>query len=103
MVHKQFGGIIKMINEKEFGDKYLELIQIVENELDLVNKGLNKRSSQQLKTIIIDLKKMNIIKDLNQFMPSYPRFIVDSWDFDDLLGIELLKFYELYKKIQINN
>ena len=89
-----------MIKVKEFEAKYIELVQTVESELDLVKKGLNERSSQQLKTIIIDLNKMNDIRDSNQFLPSYPRFIVDSWDFSDSLGIELLRFYELYKKIK---
>ncbi|MPM65191.1 hypothetical protein SDC9_112083 [bioreactor metagenome] len=89
-----------MIRVKEFEDKYSELIQTVESELDLVNKGLKEKSNQQLKSIISDLNKMNAIRDSNQFLPRYPRFIVDSWDFSDLLGIELLKFYELYKKIK---
>ncbi len=89
-----------MIRVKEFEDKYIELIQTVESELDLANNGLKERSNQQLKTIIIDLNKMNDIRDSNQFLPSYPRFIVDSWDFSDSLGIELLKFYEIYKKIK---
>ncbi|GAU76355.1 hypothetical protein [Fusibacter sp. 3D3] len=89
-----------MIRVKEFEDKYIELIQTVESEMDLVRKGLKDKSNQQLKTIIFDLNKMNNIRDSNQFVPSYPRFIVDSWDFSDSLGIELLKFYELYKKIK---
>ncbi len=89
-----------MIRVKVFEDKYIELIQTVENEIDLVKNGLKERSNQQLKTIIFDLNKMNDIRNSNQFVPSYPRFIVDSWDFSDSLGIELLKFYELYKKIK---
>lgn len=99
MVYKQFGGINKMIKVTEFENKYNELVQIVTRELDLVNRGLKKRSHLQLKSIINDINKMNEIRDSNIFLPSFPRFIVDSWDFSDSLGIELLNFYELYKKI----
>ncbi|SCP99895.1 hypothetical protein [Anaerobium acetethylicum] len=89
-----------MINTNDFEDMYNGLIVTVESEMELVEKGLTKRSKQQLKTIMYDLNKMNDTRDSKLFVPSYPRFIVDSWDFSDTLGIELLKLYELYKKIK---
>jgi len=89
-----------MIKVKEFEDKYVELFETVESEIELVNKGLKRRSIQQLETIINDLKIMIKIKDSNLFLPSYPRFIIDSRDYNDSLGIELLKFNELYRKIK---
>lgn len=30
---------------------------------------------------------------------SYPRIIIDSWDYSDQLGVELVELAELYKKI----
>lgn len=89
-----------MIKIKEFEEKYIELFETVESEMEFVKKGLKKRSIQQLETIINDIKIMNKIKDSNLFLPSYPRFIIDSWDYSDSLGIELLKFNELYRKIK---
>lgn len=89
-----------MIKVKEFEDMYIELFETIESEIELVNKGLKKRSIHQLETIINDVKIMIKIKDSNLFLPSYPRFIIDSWDYSDLLGIELLKFNELYRKIK---
>lgn len=89
-----------MINTKKFEDKYNELIFIVENEIEMVEKGVSKRSSQQLKTIVHDMNKMNEIRGAKQYVPSFPRFIVDSWDFNDSLGLELLKLFELYKRMK---
>lgn len=35
----------------------------------------------------------------NKCLPlSYPRIVVDSWDFQDKLGMELLDLAELYKR-----
>lgn len=96
----QIGGTNKMIKVKEFEDMYIELFETIESEIELVNKGLKKRSNHQLETIINDVKIMIKIKDSNLFLPSYPRFIIDSWDYNDSLGIELLKFNELYRKIK---
>ncbi|ONK25443.1 hypothetical protein BVE86_10230 [Streptococcus azizii] len=33
------------------------------------------------------------------FFPTYPRIIIDSWNFDDELGLELLRLNEYYKRI----
>ena len=89
-----------MINTKKFEDKYNELILVVENEIKMVDKGVSKRSSQQLKTIVHDMDKMNEFRDAKLYAPSFPRFIVDSWDYNDSLGIELLKLFEMYKRMK---
>ncbi|PGT91625.1 hypothetical protein [Bacillus sp. AFS040349] len=47
----------------------------------------------------------NFYKDIEQMMeskshiPSYPRFITDTWDFSSELGVQLLDLYELFKKL----
>ncbi len=33
------------------------------------------------------------------FVPSYPRIIVDMWDFNSKLGERLLNLYDMYKKV----
>ncbi|MBF0786840.1 MULTISPECIES: hypothetical protein [unclassified Streptococcus] len=33
------------------------------------------------------------------FFPTYPRIIIDSWNFDDELELELLRLNEYYKRI----
>ena len=50
----------------------------------------------QLQTILTELQKSNTQKNI---ILSYPRIIVDSWDYSDQLGMELLGLAELYKKI----
>lgn len=52
----------------------------------------------QLKMTISELDKMNQVRDMNLFMPFYPRGIADSWDFNDSLGKELLKVLDVYMK-----
>lgn len=50
----------------------------------------------QLQIILKELQSSSKIKNMNL---CYPRFIVDSWDYSDQLGIDLLELAELYKKI----
>ena len=87
-----------MTDIKNFENKYSELVLVVKREIEMVEIGESKKSIQQLRTIINDMGKMNEARNTKQFMPSFPRFIVDSWDFNDSLGLELLKFYAAYKK-----
>jgi hypothetical protein len=46
------------------------------------------------------MSKMNEIREAKQYVPSFSRFIVDSWDLNDSLGLELLKLHEMYNKIK---
>ncbi|MEE1255314.1 MAG: hypothetical protein UHN47_02190 [Lachnospiraceae bacterium] len=56
-------------------------------------------SVEQLEMTIIELNKMNQVRDMREFMPYYPRGISDSWDFNDKLGKELLKVLDSYIKL----
>ena len=73
-----------------------ELQQKIELEIEKVKVGQSKKNMVQLQTILTELKKINMQKNV---ILSYPRIIVDSWDYSDQLGMELLELAELYGKI----
>ena len=50
----------------------------------------------QLQTILIELQASSRQRNVTL---SYPRIIIDSWDYSDQLGVELVELAELYKKI----
>ena len=75
--------------------KNLESQQHVKKEIDLAQKGLSDKSYAQLRSILDELESMLNEKGLSVY---YPRIIVDSWDFNDQLGLELLELEELYKR-----
>lgn len=54
--------------------------------MENIKKGISKKNLTQLNVILEELEKtLN-----NKCLPlSYPRIIVDSWDFQDILGMEL--------------
>lgn len=56
-----------------------------------------KKNKTQLISILKELEKTMIRKCLPLL---YPRVIVDSWNHEDGLGIELLELAELYRKMK---
>ncbi|GAA0306182.1 hypothetical protein GGQ92_002892 [Gracilibacillus halotolerans] len=44
-------------------------------------------------------KDIELMIESKSHIPSYPRIITDTWDFNSELGIQLLDLYELYKKL----
>lgn len=81
--------------EDKFKKKNEDVQQRVRRELEYVKKGQSKKDYVQLSDILEELEKMMN----NKCLPlCYPRIIVDSWDFNDDLGIELLDLAELYKR-----
>ena len=82
--------------EERFNKKNSELQQKIEVEIVKVKEGQSKRNMVQLQTILAELQKSNMQKNV---ILSYPRIIVDSWDYSDELGVELLELAELYRKI----
>lgn len=82
--------------EEKFYKKNIELQTKVSVELEKVNKGLSKKSSSQLQIILKELYSMERVKGL---IISYPRIIIDSWDYSDSLGLELMELAEQYKKM----
>lgn len=67
----------------------------VQEEMENVKQGKSKRSIVQLQTILNELKNA---ENVQGFIFSFPRMIIDSWDYSDKLGRELMEYTDLYKK-----
>ena len=75
--------------------KNIDIQLRVRREMEYVQKGQSNKNYAQLSNILEELEKMLNSKNLKL---CYPRMIVDSWDFTDELGLELLDLAELYKR-----
>lgn len=82
--------------EERLYKKNVELQNKVSAEIQKVNKGLSEKSISQLQTILKELDSMEKAKGL---IIRYPRIIIDSWDYPDSLGLELVELAEQYKKV----
>lgn len=82
--------------EEKFLTRNNELQKEVLLEIEKARGGYSSKNIVQLQTILKELQESFIVpkKPL-----SYPEFIIDSWDYSDPLGIELVKLAELYKSI----
>ncbi len=65
-------------------------------EIEKVKRGQSVKNMLQLQGILEELKNSCIKKDIPLY---YPNVIVDSWDYSDPLGIELMELAALYEKI----
>ncbi|MCI8925889.1 MAG: hypothetical protein HFI45_18255 [Lachnospiraceae bacterium] len=83
------------ITEK-LSKKNNELQKKVISEIEKVKVGQSKKNILQLQTILNELQNSDKKRDMTL---SYPRTIIDSWDYSDQLGNELIELAELYKKI----
>lgn len=86
-----------MTIEDKFYGKNRELQKKILVEIDNVKNGLSKKNISQLETILRELR--NSEKDRGIAL-NYPRMIIDSWDYSDMLGVELIELAEMYKKIK---
>lgn len=86
-----------MTIEDKFYGKNRELQKKILIEIDNVKNGLSKKNISQLETILRELR--NSEKDRGIAL-NYPRMIIDSWDYSDMLGVELIELAEMYKKIK---
>ena len=84
-----------MTLEEKFMKKNVELKSKVLDEIKNVQQGLSMKSKLQLETILDELNIMEKHKNQNI---SYPRIIIDSWDYSDQLGSELIELVNLYKR-----
>ena len=82
-------------------DKYLDFNLKIQNQLkeklEKIRKGESKHEFHQIYHILQEVKRMETEKGLT---PYYPRIIVDSWDYNDVLGMDLLKLVNLYKGLR---
>ena len=77
--------------EEKYKRRNVDVQQHVRSE---IKKGISEKNLVQLNGILEELEKMMD----NKCLPlSYPRIIVDSWEYHDKLGMELLDLVELYK------
>ncbi len=74
-----------------------ELQQNVKIEIEKAEKGKSKKSLSQLQLILSELEKSYDTPNVNL---SFPRLIVDSWDYSDELGIKLINLADKYKRIK---
>ena len=86
--------------EEQFIKRNGELQQKVKEEIEKVKEGQSERNIVQLQTILSELQTSSRQKNI---ILSYPRIIIDSWDYSDYLGMELVELAELYKKIYYSN
>lgn len=85
-----------MTIEEKFTKKNIELKSKVQTEIQNVQLGLSVKNISQLKTI---LNELNLMKENPNIHVTYPRIIIDSWDYSDQLGLELIELSDLYKKV----
>ena len=81
--------------EDKYNKKNIDIQLRVRREMEYVQKGQSNKNYAQLSNILEELEKMLNSKNLKL---CYPRMIVDSWDFTDELGLELLDLAEVYKR-----
>ena len=81
--------------EEKYKKKNVNVQQHIRLEMENIKKGLSKKNLFQLSAILEELEKT---LDNKWLLLSYPRIIVDSWDYQDKLGMELLDLAELYKR-----
>ena len=75
--------------------KLQELQHLVSDEIRKVESGTGEKSVYQLKTILSELCAMESGPNL---VLSYPHLIIDSWDYADTLGKELMVLAGEYEK-----
>lgn len=82
--------------EERFKKRNEELQQKIVSEIERVKEGRSNKNMGQLQIILEELQNSTKIKN---GILSYPRIIIDSWDYSDKLGMELIELAELYKRM----
>lgn len=80
--------------EEEYKKKNIDVQQYIKSEMKNIEKGVSEKNFVQLSIILKELEKTLNNKCLSL---TYPRIIVDTWNFQDKLGKDLLDLAELYK------
>lgn len=79
---------------QEIKTKNLILQKKIKRELECVEQGKSKRNKSELLCILKELRLAEDNLDYNFF---FPRAIIDSWDYSDELGFDLMSLVSLYK------
>ena len=81
--------------EERYKCKNCELQERIQKEIEDVQNGISTKNAEQLYGMLEELRNIFNVKGKPL---SFPRYVVDSWDYSDKLGKELLDLSELYKK-----
>ena len=79
--------------EQKIREKNRQLQEKIKLEIEKVKAGQSKKSIVQLQAILTELQKSSMQKDV---VLSYPRMIIDSWDYSDKRGKELMELAGFY-------
>lgn len=85
-----------MLKSRDDLGKNQEFQRLVADEICRAESGLSTRNVYQLRTILCELRSM---EKAPHAALSYPHIIVDSWDFNDELGKELMRLAAEYEKL----
>ncbi|CAH0345751.1 hypothetical protein [Bacillus sp. CECT 9360] len=97
MVYKQLGRSDKTLKFITLANK---TIKEIEKEIIAYQNNNGKDGNlPQLEKILLEVKQMLDLQSPKRYMPSYPRTIVDSWDYKSILGNMLLELNDLYKNL----
>lgn len=88
-------GGLNGVSLQEIKTKNLILQKEIERELECVEQGKSTRNKSELLCILKELRLAEDNLDYNFF---FARAIIDSWDYSDKLGLDLMSLVSLYKK-----
>lgn len=80
--------------EKLLDQRNKALQKKISLEMERVRDGQSSKDMGQLQTILEELRSSSEKRTAGLH---YPRIIIDSWDYSDRLGIELMELAELYR------
>lgn len=83
--------------EKLLDHRNKELQKKISLEMERVRDGQSSKDMGQLQTILEELRSSSERRTAGLH---FSRIIVDSWDYSDELGIELMKLAELYRRVK---
>ena len=85
--------------EKSNVDKIFQIAEkLLHDEISFSLNGQSNKSLEQLKAILKELQTMKRVLSIKTFVPNYPRWIVDCWEYDEL-GNKLMELAVLYEKL----
>lgn len=88
------------MNKKE---NFISQCNITEEKLiiekQLINNGGSTIPLKHIENVLTEIDKMKNNMSPEIFIPYYPRGIVESWDFNNKLGSDLLELASLYMKL----
>ena len=101
MVRDQFAASNPVILKKnKFIEKVDKILLLMDEKLSVDRNETEYTGNYlQLEKIKKEVECMRRVLSYKEFNPTYPRTIVDSWDYTDALGIELLEIFDEYTNL----